>query len=150
MATIWIDADATPRPVKEILIKAAQKRGVPLHFVANQPLYGLNGPTVQTTRVDAGADRADDYIVEQCTPGDLVISADVPLAARVVELGGTILQPRGRVLDEENVHEQLSLRDLSESLRSGGIETGGPPPFDQKVKQRFANALDRWLTMNGF
>ena len=68
----------------------------------------------------------------------------------VVDKGAVILQPRGRILDEENVQEQLSLRDLSESLRSGGVETGGPPPFDQKVKQRFANALDRWLTMNGF
>ena len=119
-------------------------------FVANQPLYGLTGPTVKTTRVEAGADRADDYIVENCQAGDLVISADVPLAARVVDKGAVILQPRGRILDEENVQEQLSLRDLSESLRSGGVETGGPPPFDQKVKQRFANALDRWLTMNGF
>ena len=150
MKTIWIDADATPRPVKDILVKAAQKRRVPLHFVANQPLYGLSGPTVRTTRVESGADRADDFIVEQCAAGDLVISADVPLAARAVEKGATILQPRGRVLDEENVQEQLSLRDLSESLRSGGVETGGPPPFDQKVKQRFADALDRWLTMNGY
>ena len=133
-----------------MLQAASQKRKVPLIFVANQPLYGLSGPHLRTIRVEAGADEADNYIVEQCESGDLIISADVPLAARVVERGCTVLQPHGRVLDEENVEEQLSLRDFSEALRSGGTETGGPPPYGAKEKQRFANGLDRWLTMNGY
>ncbi len=147
--TIWIDADATPRPVNEMLIRASHKRKVALCFVANRYLAGLTGPMVSVIKVEAGADKADDYIAEHCTSGDLVVSADIPLAARVIHKGALILQPRGRVLDEDSIDEALSLRDFKESLRSGGVETGGPPPFGPKEKARFANGLDRYLTMNG-
>ena len=148
--TIWVDADAAPRDVKDLLVRASQKRKVKIVFVANRALYGLVAPLVSAIQVAAGSDVADDYIAEHCQAGDLVISADVPLAARVVEKGALILQPRGRILDAENVEEQLSLRDFSESLRSGGVETGGPPPFGAAERQRFANSLDRWLTLNGY
>jgi hypothetical protein len=147
--TVWIDADAMPRAVREVLFKAASKRRVQMTFVANRALYGISGPTIKMIQVSAGSDVADDYIVEHCQKGDLVISADVPLAARAVELGALVLQPHGRVLDADNVEEHLSVRDFHESLRSGGVETGGPKPFGPAEKQRFANALDRWLTMNG-
>ena len=147
---IWVDADATPREVKEMLIRASQKRKVRVIFVANRALYGLSGPLISMVQVSAGADKADDYIAEHCAPLDLVITADVPLAARAVEAGALVLQPRGRLLDADNVEEHLSLRDFSESLRAGGVETGGPSPFGATQKQRFANGLDRWLTTNGY
>ena len=146
--TIWVDADAAPREVKEILIRASQKRQVTVVFVANRVLNLPRTERLQMIKVEQGPDVADDYIADHCERDDLVISADVPLAARVVEKGGTILQPRGRVLDAENVEEALSVRDFGESLRATGIETGGPPPFKPIHKQKFSNALDRWLTLH--
>ena len=148
--TIWVDADATPREVKSILIRASQKRKVLIVFVANRRLNLPSTSTIRMIVVADGPDEADHYIAENCANGDLVISADVPLAARVVEAGGTVLQPRGRVLDSENVEEALSVRDFGDSLRSSGVETGGPPPFRTADKGKFSNALDRWLTLNGF
>tara|TARA_B100001250_G_C19415698_1_gene621041 strand:- start:5 stop:454 length:450 start_codon:yes stop_codon:yes gene_type:complete len=148
--TIWVDADAAPRDVKDVLIRAAQRRKVSVTFVANQYLNLPMSAQIQMIRVGAGADVADDYIADHCESGDLVISADVPLAARVVANGGLILQPRGRLLDKQNVEEALSIRDFGDSLRSSGVETGGPPPFKPADKQKFSNALDRWLTINGF
>ncbi len=148
--TIWVDADAAPREVKEILIRASQKRQVTVVFVANRVLNLPKTPCIQMVKVEQGPDEADNYIADHCQCQDLVISADVPLAARVVAKGATILQPRGRVLDSENVEEALSVRDFGESLRSTGIETGGPPPFKPAHKQKFSNALDRWLTLHGF
>ena len=147
--TIWVDADAAPRAVKDVLFKAAQKRRVEVVFVANQGLHLPGSRYIRMERVSAGADVADDYIAEQCGQGDLVISADVPLAARVVPKGGVVLQPRGRLRDANHVEEARSIRDFGDSLRSSGIETGGPPPFRPADKQKFSNALDRWLTMNG-
>ena len=148
--TIWIDADAAPRAVKEVLIKASQKRGVAIIFVANRPLSLPISERLKMISVPNGDDVADDYIVAHCESGDLVISADVPLAARVVEKGASVLQPRGRLLDQNNVEEALGMRNFSDQLRSSGIETGGPPPFKPEDKQRFSNGLDRWLTRNGF
>ena len=148
--TIWVDADAAPREVKEILIRASQKRQVTVVFVANRVLNLPRIDRLQMVKVADGPDVADDYIAEHCRANDLVISADVPLAARVVGKGAMILQPRGRVLDAENVEEALSVRDFGESLRSTGIETGGPPPFKAIHKQKFSNGLDRWLTRQGF
>jgi len=147
--TIWVDADAMPRAVKEVLYKAAQRRRVEVVLVANAYLNIPQNPRLRAVRVAAGADVADDHIVESCAAGDLVISADVPLAARVVAKGAQVLQPHGRVLDEENVDEVLSIRNFKDELRSTGVETGGPPPFGAQHKAKFSNALDRWLTRNG-
>ena len=145
---IWVDADAMPRAVKEVLYRAAQKRRVPITFVANRFLSLPSSPYLQMIQVGQGADVADDRIVELSASGDLVISADIPLAARVVEKGATVLQPHGRVLDSENVGEALSFRDFGDILRNSGIETGGPPPFSASDKGKFSNALDRWITRN--
>lgn len=150
MMKIWVDADATPRDVKEILIKASQRRRINIVFVANRRLALPASTRLEMIAVGAGADVADDYIVAHAEVGDLVISADVPLAARVVEIGGIVLQPRGRVLTEENVEEALGVRNFGDTLRASGIDTGGPPPFKATDKQRFSNALDRFLTRNGF
>jgi uncharacterized protein len=146
--TIWVDADAMPRAVKEVLYRAAQKRTIDTVFVANAYLTIPQSAYLRTVRVSHGADVADDYIAEHCQTGDLVVSADVPLAARVVEKGATVLQPHGRELTEENVSEVLSFRDFGDALRNAGIETGGPPPFSNAQKGKFSNALDRWITRN--
>lgn len=145
MGQIWIDADAAPRAVKEILFKAAQRRRIPVKLVAGQWQNLPNNAFLSFVQVPAGPDAADDYIAEHVVEGDLVITADIPLAARVVERGAQALRPRGGLLTEENVQAQLSLRDFKDDLRSAGVETGGPPPFRQQDKQEFANALDRWL-----
>lgn len=143
--TIWVDADAVPRPCREILFRAAQSRAVDVILVANsaQPVPGGRITAVQ---VPGGADIADDYIAARCGPRDLVITADIPLAARAVDRGASVITPRGRPLDAETVSEALSLRDFHDDLRSSGLITGGPPPYDAKAKQLFANALDRWIT----
>lgn len=148
--TIWVDGDAVPRPIKDVLIRAAQKRRVLVIFVANKFLHLPRSECLQMIRVDSGPDVADNYIADHCGSDDLVVSADVPLASRVVQKGSTILQPRGRILDADNVEEALSVRDFGESLRSTGIETGGPPPFKPSHKSNFSNALDRWLTQRKY
>ena len=147
---IWVDGDATPREIKDVLIRSSEKRKVPVSFVANRHLHLPRRSAVQMVVVPSGADAADDYIAEHCGQGDLVVSADVPLAARVVACGATVLQPRGRILDAETVDEALSVRNFGDQLRTTGIETGGPPPFKQADKGKFSNALDRWLTLAGF
>ena len=147
---IWVDADASPRDVKDVLIRASQKRKVSVVFVANRTLNLPMSSRLEMVAVAAGADVADDHIADNCSADDLIVSADVPLAARVVERGGVVIQPRGRVLDRENIDEALSIRNFGDSLRASGIETGGPPPFKPGDKQKFSNALDRWLTINGF
>ena len=144
--TIWIDADATPREVKKIVVRASLKRDVDVVLVANRWLRKPRSHRVQTVTVEAGADVADDYIAEHCESGDLVITADIPLAARVVERNAEVITPYGRELDEENVREALSVRDFKEELRGAGIDTSGPPPFGRTQKRDFANALDRWIT----
>ena len=147
--TIWVDADAMPKAVKEVLYRAAQKRNVEVVLVANSYLQVPFSPKIRAIQVGSGADVADDYIVSQCAKADLVISADIPLAARVIELGAVGLQPHGRLLDASNVDEILSMRNFKDELRSSGIETGGPPPYGQAQKAKFSNGLDRWLTRNG-
>ncbi|MBA2664272.1 MAG: YaiI/YqxD family protein [Bradymonadaceae bacterium] len=143
--TIWVDADALPRAVKEILVKASIRRQIDVVLVANRWLEKPKARQVTTVLVTAGADVADDHIAEHCQPGDLVITADIPLAARAVEAGAEVVTPYGRVLDEQNVREALSIRDFQDDLRSTGVMTGGPAPFGNAERQAFANALDRWL-----
>jgi len=145
-ARIWVDADATPRPVKEVLYKASNRRGVPVILVANSWLQVPGYEEVHFIQVAQGPDEADNYIADQAEEGDLVITADIPLAARVIPKGVAVIQPHGRELDQNSIDEALALRNFKESLRDAGTMTGGPPPFGPKQKQRFANALDRWLS----
>lgn len=145
-ATIWIDGDGVPGACKEILFKASRRTGASVVFVANraQAIPKLN--SIRFQLVSGGLDVADDHIAENCRPGDLVITSDVPLAARVIEAGGTVIQFRGEPLTEANVRQRLAMRDFMDDLRGSGVMTGGPSPYGPKDKQRFANALDRWLT----
>lgn len=145
--TIWIDADATPRDVKEIVFRAAKRLGIPTIMVANQRLDPpLGNPMITAVRVDGGPDVADQYIVDHAVRGDLVVTQDIPLAALLVPMGVTVLDPRGEEHTEETIGERLSVRNLMESFRSAGVVTGGPPPWHSRDKQAFAGALDRVLT----
>lgn len=143
---IWVDADACPRAVKDIIFKASLRLRVPLCLVANSYLALPSEPLFSSVQVQKGADIADMYIFENITAKDLVITADIPLAARVVEKGATAINPRGEVYTEENVSERLSMRDFMQGLRDNGVDTGGPKPFGPKDKERFANSIDRILT----
>jgi uncharacterized protein YaiI (UPF0178 family) len=146
---IWVDADACPKVIKEILYRAAERVGVPLILVANRPLWAPRSPLIKTLRVKAGFDVADSRIVELVEPGDLVVTADVPLAAEIVKKGAHALNPRGELYTEENIAERLSMRDLLDELRSVGVETGGPASFGKADRQAFANQLDRLLARQG-
>ncbi|HCE69268.1 MAG: hypothetical protein A2X82_01975 [Geobacteraceae bacterium GWC2_55_20] len=143
---IWIDADASPRIVKEIVFRAAERLRVRVCLVANKPLKKHDSQLVSSVVVAEGPDVADDYIAENATPDDLVITADIPLAARIVGKGGVALDPRGELYTEDNVGERLSVRDLMFDLRSEGFTGGGPAQFGQVDRQRFASAFDRTLT----
>lgn len=142
---IWVDADACPAVIKEILYRAAQRLGIHLTLVANQPLQTPPSPWIRTVRVGRGFDVADKHIADHLEPGDLVITADIPLAAQVIEKGGDAINPRGERYTKENIRERLAIRDFMEELRSSGTLTGGPPPLGQADRQAFANALDRLL-----
>jgi uncharacterized protein YaiI (UPF0178 family) len=144
--TIWVDADAAPNACKEILVRASRKRDFDVVLVANRWLEKPKAARVTVQTVGMGEDVADDYIVEQCQEGDLVVTFDIPLAARAVEEGALVITPHGKELDESNVRERLSRRNFAHELRSAGIDTGGPSAFGASQKQAFANALDRWLT----
>lgn len=148
-STVWVDADATPKPVKEVLFRASERRAVPLILVANSWMRLPNMGDITFVQVGSGPDVADDYIAEHAQRGDLVITADIPLAARVVPQGVAVIQPHGRELDQRSIDEALALRDFKESLRDAGQMTGGPPPYNPKHKQLFSNALDRWITRRG-
>ncbi len=143
---IWIDADASPRIVKEIVFRAAERLRVEVRLVANKPLRKHDSQLVSSVVVAEGPDVADDYIAENATSDDLVITADIPLAARIVGKGGVALDPRGELYTEDNVGERLSVRDLMFELRAEGFTGGGPAQFGQVDRQRFASAFDRTLT----
>jgi len=143
---IWVDADACPVAVKEILYRAADRTGVALTLVANQALNTPSSPNINTLQVARGFDVADDEIVSRLNAGDLVITSDIPLAAEVIEKGGHALSPRGELHTSENIGARLNMRDFMDTMRSSGVEMGGgPPAFGQRDKQNFANNLDRWL-----
>jgi len=146
---IWIDADACPKQIKELLYKAADKRSVELTLVANKAIFFPSSRWITGIQVPAGPDVADQEIVRLMSAGDLVITADIPLAADVIEKGGFALDPRGDFFTEENIRERLSLRNFMDELRSSGVETGGPAAFSSKDRQAFANQLDRFLTRQG-
>jgi uncharacterized protein YaiI (UPF0178 family) len=143
---IWIDADACPRIIKEIVFRASERLKVPVCLVANKDLSKVHARLVTSVLVAEGFDVADDYIAQHAAPEDLVITADIPLAARVVSRGGVALDPRGELYTEENVGERLSMRDLMQELRLEGVVHGGPSQFGLTDRKRFASALDRLLT----
>ena len=143
---LWIDADACPRVIKEIIFRASSRLNLPVCLVANRTLAKHETPLIRSIVVEDGFDKADDYIAEQCAPEDLVITADIPLAARVVAAGALAIDPRGELYSEENIGERLAMRDLMMELRSGGMIQGGPAQFSMTDRQRFASSLDRLLT----
>ncbi|MFV2032504.1 MAG: YaiI/YqxD family protein [Gammaproteobacteria bacterium] len=145
---IWVDADACPVVIKDILFKAARRTGVQTTLVANQPVSMVSSPNIDFIRVSSGFDVADNEIVRRLEAGDLVITSDIPLAAEVIEKGALALSPRGEMYTPENVKSRLNMRDFLDSLRSSGINTGGPPALSQSDRQAFANQLDRWLSKN--
>ena len=142
---IWIDADACPRAIQEIVFRAAVRLGVPVLLVANRDIRPHRSSLIGSVRVGNGFDAADAHIAHNAAAGDLVITADIPLAARVVAEGAYALDPRGDSFTEDNVGGRLALRDLMEELRSGGLVGGGPAPLGRGDRERFANALDRLL-----
>jgi len=146
---IWVDADACPKGIKEILFRVADRTGIDVVFVANMWLRLPESPHISFVQVEAGPDIADDKIHEECTKGDLVITADIPLAARVVEKQALAIDPRGTVYDQNNIGQILGMRNFMDELRGSGVETGGPKSFGNKEKQKFANELDKILMRAG-
>jgi len=142
---IWVDADACPNVIKEILVRAAERARVAMTLVAGQPVQAPRSRWVTAVTVSTGFDAADDAIIERMQSGDLVVTADIPLAARAVAKDGTALNPRGEFYSEENIRERLAMRDLMAGLRDTGAISGGPPPLSNVERQVFANALDRFL-----
>jgi len=144
---IWVDADACPVVAKEILFRAADRTGVQVTLVANQPMHAPSSKNINTLQVPRGFDVADDEIVKRLGAGDLVITSDIPLAAEVIEKGGHALSPRGEMHTRENIGATLNMRDFMDTMRSSGVEMGGgPAAYGQRDKQKFANELDRFLT----
>ncbi len=143
---IWVDADACPGEIKQLLYRAAERRKIKVTLVANQRMRTPRSEFIDSELVTAGMDVADRRIVELVEPGDLVVTADIPLAAEVVAKGAQALDPRGELYTDANVGERLAVRDLLDELRAGGQITGGPANFSAKDRQAFANQLDRWLT----
>ncbi|MDX1796073.1 MAG: YaiI/YqxD family protein [Hydrogenovibrio sp.] len=143
---IWVDADACPGVIKEILFRAATRTQTAMTLVANHPMRIPPSQLIDFLQVHSGFDVADNEIVKRLNTGDLVITADIPLAAEVIENGGHALNPRGEFYSVDNIRARLNMRDFMESLRSSGIQTGGPSPLNQSDRQAFANNLDRFLT----
>ena len=143
---IWVDADACPNVIKEILFRAAVRRQIPLVLVANMALQTPPSKYISSIRVGAGLDVADNEIVRKMEAGDLVVTADIPLASAVISQGGHALNPRGEFYSKENIEERLSMRNFMGELRDAGVNTGGPAALGLKNRQAFANQLDRFLT----
>ncbi len=142
---IWVDADACPGVIKEIIFRAAERRQIRTTLVANQMLRTPPSKFIRAIQVAHGFDVADAHIVSQVSAGDLVITADIPLAAQVIERGATVIDPRGELLTPATIRERLNMRDFMEGLRAAGVDTGGPAAFSQADRQAFANQLDRFL-----
>lgn len=145
MNTIWVDADACPKAIKEILFRAATRTGTELVLVANHALAVPRSPHIRSVQVEAGFDVADSYIAARASASDLVITADIPLAAEVVGKGCVALNPRGTLYTAENIREALNMRDFMDTLRGSGVQTGGPPALSQADRKSFASQLDRLL-----
>lgn len=143
--TIWVDADACPNAIRDILYKAARRTGVNLTLVANRGINTPRSPNIRAIQVAAGFDVADNFIVQQVEKGDLVISADIPLVAEVMEKGAQAINPRGEQYSHDTIGQKLNMRDFMDSMRSSGVQTGGPPPMTAKDRMQFANHLDKYL-----
>lgn len=143
---IWVDADACPAVIKNILFKAAERTGIALILVANQPVSVPRSPHIRTLQVAAGFDVADNEIVKRMSAGDLVITADIPLADEVITNGGHALNPRGELYSADNIKARLNMRDFMDTMRASGIHTGGPAALSQADRQAFANNLNSLLT----
>ena len=144
-AQIWVDADACPKVIKEILFRAADRVAIRLTLVANQPIQVPRSAHIRAVQVTSGFDVADNYIVQQAGPGDLVITADIPLAAEAIARGCLALNPRGELYTEDNIRQRLNMRDFMDTLRGSGVDTGGPPALNHGDRMAFANQLDRFL-----
>lgn len=142
---IWVDADACPVVIKDILYRAAERTETQTTLVANHYLKTPPSKWITSLQVSSGFDVADDEIVKRCEPGDIVVTADIPLAAEVLQKGAVALNPRGEKYTENNIKQRLNMRDFMDTLRSSGVQTGGPPPINQSDRQEFANNLDRLL-----
>jgi uncharacterized protein YaiI (UPF0178 family) len=142
---IWVDADACPTAIKEILYRAAERGEIPLTLVANKLLAVPRSSWIRALQVSRGFDVADNEIARRLEKGDLVITADIPLAADVIARGGHAINPRGELYSVENIRERLAARDFMEKLRETGVQTGGPAPLDNTDRKRFADQLDKFL-----
>ncbi|GKW42321.1 YaiI/YqxD family protein [Pectobacterium parvum] len=142
---IWVDADACPNVIKEVLFRAADRTQTQVTLVANQTIKVPPSRFIRTLRVSAGFDVADNEIVQRVEVGDLVITADIPLASEVIEKGGIALNPRGERYTPDTIRERLNMRDFMDTMRASGIQTGGPSALNQRDRQQFANELDKWL-----
>lgn len=145
---IWVDADACPVVIREILYRAAKRKSIKVTFVANQAIPLPASPFLTMLQVQKGFDIADDEIVKRTNTGDIIITSDIPLAAEVLEKKAFVLTPRGERYTENNIKARLNMRDFMETMRSSGVQTGGPPPLNHRDRQTFANALDQLLTKN--
>ena len=143
--TIWIDADACPKVIKDILFRAAKRTNTNIILVANSFLTYPNSPLFKSVKVEPGFDSADNYIVEHINPYDLLITGDIPLAADAIAKQANVINPRGEVYSANNIKQRLNIRDINEQLRSSGTNVGGPPSLSIKEKTAFANALDKYL-----
>jgi uncharacterized protein YaiI (UPF0178 family) len=146
---IWVDADACPNPIKDILFRAAERTGIALTLIANHALEVPRSRHITFLRVAPGFDVADNEIVKRLASGDLVITSDIPLAAEIIEHQGQALSPRGELFTSDNIKARLTMRDLMESLRASGIDSGGQAPLNQADRKAFANQLDRIISRNG-
>ncbi len=142
---IWVDADACPGVIKDILFRAANRAEIALTLIANQMLRVPPSPWIRALQVPSGFDVADARIAQEVAAGDLVVTADIPLAAEVIAKGALVLDPRGEMLDKGSIEARLTMRNFMETLRSSGVDTGGPPALSASDRQAFANQLDRWL-----
>lgn len=142
---IWVDADACPRVIKDMLFRVADRLPILVTLVANQPITVPRSAHIKCVQVTSGFDVADNYIVQQAEPGDVVITADIPLAAEAIDKGCSAINPRGELYTPENVRQRLNMRDFMETMRASGVNTGGPPPLNQADRMAFANQLDRLL-----
>jgi uncharacterized protein YaiI (UPF0178 family) len=145
---IWVDADACPLAIKEILFRAAERTGTLLTLVANQPVRVPPSPVIRMLQVSRGFDVADNEIVRRLSVGDLVVTSDIPLAAEVIEKGGCVLSPRGELHTKDNIKERLNMRDFLDTMRASGLDTGGPPALSKSDRKAFAGHLDRMLTQD--
>lgn len=142
---IFVDADACPGPIKEILFRASRRTGVSLTLVANHSMQVPNDPNIRMLTVSGGFDVADNEIVRRCQPGDLVVTADIPLAAELIDKGAGVVTPRGERHTRETIRQRLNLRDFMDTMRASGLQTAGPPPLSARDRKAFADQLDRWL-----